>query len=175
MLAHLDAHPGGEFTPHEIHKVLSHSSGAIANALDTLVNLGEAELATDKPRRFRRAAKRAAAAPGRRTTRAARRTARNWRVPREDPRRRPGRQHAAPAPAAGKPPQWFVLRPWLFDVTAAAGLLRARRARPSRCRSWRGTRLGADPRPGGQPAISLIGPGPGFDPEYARVLTWTSR
>ena len=43
--------------------MLDHSSGAIANALDTLVNLGEAELATDKPRRFRRAAKPDAAAP----------------------------------------------------------------------------------------------------------------
>ena len=32
VLAHLDAHPGQEFTPHEIHKVLNHSSGAIANA-----------------------------------------------------------------------------------------------------------------------------------------------
>ena len=57
VLAHLDEHPDGEFTPHEIHKVLSHSSGAIANALDTLVKLGEAELATDKPRRFRRVAR----------------------------------------------------------------------------------------------------------------------
>jgi Fic family protein len=56
VLAHLVAHPGSEFTPHEIHKVLGHSSGAIANALDTLVKLGEAEVATDKPRRFRRAA-----------------------------------------------------------------------------------------------------------------------
>ena len=63
VLAHLDAHPGGEFTPHEIHKVLSHSSGAIANALDTLVKLGEAEVATEKPRRFRRAAQPADAAP----------------------------------------------------------------------------------------------------------------
>ena len=63
VLAHLDAHPGGEFTPHEIHKVLSHSSGAIANALDTLVKLGEAEVATDKPRRFRRAAQPAGDAP----------------------------------------------------------------------------------------------------------------
>jgi hypothetical protein len=63
VLAHLDEHPDGEFTPHEIHKVLSHSSGAIANALDTLVKLGEAELATDKPRRFRRAARPAEAAP----------------------------------------------------------------------------------------------------------------
>ena len=40
VLAHLAAHPGGEFTPHEIHKVLGHSSGAIANALETLVKLG---------------------------------------------------------------------------------------------------------------------------------------
>ena len=64
VLAHLDAHPDGAFTPHEIHKVLGNSSGAIANALDTLVKLGEAELATEKPRRFRRAAKPATAAPG---------------------------------------------------------------------------------------------------------------
>jgi hypothetical protein len=62
VLAHLDAHPGGEFTPHEIHKVLGNSSGAIANALDTLVKLGDAELATEKPRRFRRLA--GPAAPG---------------------------------------------------------------------------------------------------------------
>ena len=63
VLAHLDAHPDGEFTPHEIHKVLDHSSGAIANALETLVKLGEAEVASEKPRRFRRAAKPDAAAP----------------------------------------------------------------------------------------------------------------
>lgn len=64
VLAHLVANPGKEFTPHEIHKVLDHSSGAIANALDTLVKLGEAEVATEKPRRFRRAAQPAGAAPG---------------------------------------------------------------------------------------------------------------
>ena len=63
VLAHLDAHRGGEFTPHEIHKVLGHSSGAIANALETLVRLGGAEVATEKPRRFRRAAQPAEAAP----------------------------------------------------------------------------------------------------------------
>jgi hypothetical protein len=63
VLAHLDAHPG-EFTPHEVHKVLSHSSRAIANALETLVKLGEAEVTTEKPRRFRRAAKRADATAG---------------------------------------------------------------------------------------------------------------
>ena len=43
--------------------MLGHSSGAIANALDTLVKLGEAEVATEKPRRFRRAAQPAEAAP----------------------------------------------------------------------------------------------------------------
>jgi len=53
VLAHLRDHPGESFTPHEIHKVNGHSSGAIANALDTLVKHGDAELATEKPRRFR--------------------------------------------------------------------------------------------------------------------------
>ena len=61
VLAHLDEHPDKEFTPHEIHKVLDHSSGAIANALETLVKLGDAEVATEKPRRFRRAAQPGAA------------------------------------------------------------------------------------------------------------------
>ena len=61
VLAHLRDHPGGSFTPHEIHKVTGHSSGAIANALDTLVKHGDAELATEKPRRFRLAG--SAAAP----------------------------------------------------------------------------------------------------------------
>ena len=53
VLAHLRDHPDKSFTPHEIHKVIGHSSGAIANALDTLVKHGDAELATEKPRRFR--------------------------------------------------------------------------------------------------------------------------
>jgi len=64
VLAHLVAHPEGEFTPHEIHKVNGHSSGAIANALETLVKLGEAEVASEKPRKFRRAAQPAPAADG---------------------------------------------------------------------------------------------------------------
>jgi hypothetical protein len=62
VLAHLDEHRDKEFTPHEIHKVLDHSSGAIANALETLVKLGEAEVASEKPRKFRRAAQPAEAA-----------------------------------------------------------------------------------------------------------------
>ena len=61
VLAHLRDHPDKSFTPHEIHKVNGHSSGAIANALDTLVKHGDAELATEKPRRFRLAG--SAAAP----------------------------------------------------------------------------------------------------------------
>ena len=62
ILAHLRDHPDDSFTPHEIHKVTGHSSGAIANALDTLVNHGDAELATEKPRRFRLAGNAAAPA-----------------------------------------------------------------------------------------------------------------
>ncbi len=61
VLAHLRANPGSSFTPHEIHQVNGHSSGAIANALDTLVKHGDAVLATEKPRRFRLAG--SAAAP----------------------------------------------------------------------------------------------------------------
>jgi hypothetical protein len=56
VAAHLRDHPGKNFTPHQIGKVLSRSSGAVANALDRLVGLGEAELATEKPRSFRLAA-----------------------------------------------------------------------------------------------------------------------
>ena len=63
VLAHLRDHPGASFTPHEIHKVLNHSSGAIANALDTLVKHGDAELATEKPRKFRLAGTATATAP----------------------------------------------------------------------------------------------------------------
>ncbi|MGP4029711.1 MarR family transcriptional regulator [Actinomadura sp. 3N407] len=52
VAAHLAAHPGAEFTPHEIGKVVGHSAGAIANALDRLVALGEAVTTCERPRRF---------------------------------------------------------------------------------------------------------------------------
>lgn len=52
VAAHLTAHPGTEFTPHEIAKVIGHSAGAVSNALDRLVEAGEAELVCDRPRRF---------------------------------------------------------------------------------------------------------------------------
>ncbi|MCW2902549.1 MAG: hypothetical protein JWO67_4814 [Streptosporangiaceae bacterium] len=51
--AHLAAHPGKEFTPGEIAKVLGRSSGAVANALDSLVKQDEAELTGERPNRYR--------------------------------------------------------------------------------------------------------------------------
>jgi hypothetical protein len=71
--------------------------------------------------------------------------------------------------AAGKPQQWFTLRPWVFDVTAAIGLLRAapRPPQPLPVEPW-ARAYGLLPAPGSSPhTVSLIGPGPGFDPEYA--------
>jgi Fic family protein len=49
---HLAANPGASLTPHEISRVLGNSSGAIANALDKLTELGHAQLASDHPRRY---------------------------------------------------------------------------------------------------------------------------
>jgi hypothetical protein len=60
---HLRTFPGTSFTPHQIGKVLTRSSGAVANALDKLVSLGVAELATDKPRSYRLAPAAPAPAP----------------------------------------------------------------------------------------------------------------
>ena len=51
--AHLRQFPDAAFTPHQIGKVLTRSSGAVANALDKLVSLGVAELASGKPRSYR--------------------------------------------------------------------------------------------------------------------------
>jgi hypothetical protein len=50
--AHLLAHPGTDFTPHQIGRVLDRSSGAVANALDRLTALGQAQLTSEKPRRY---------------------------------------------------------------------------------------------------------------------------
>lgn len=51
--AHLVEFPGKEFTPHDMAKALGgRSSGAVANALDRLVQLGDAVLTTERPRRF---------------------------------------------------------------------------------------------------------------------------
>jgi hypothetical protein len=74
-----------------------------------------------------------------------------------------------PRPPAAKPQQWFVLRPWVFDVTLAHVLLRAapRPAQTIPVDAWaRAYGLARDPG-SGQHAISLIGPGPDFSPQYA--------
>ncbi|WP_219501813.1 hypothetical protein [Nonomuraea ceibae] len=52
VYAHLVEFPGKDFTPYEIGKVINRSSGAVANALDRLVSLGEAVLTCERPRRF---------------------------------------------------------------------------------------------------------------------------
>ena len=82
-----------------------------------------------------------------------------------------------PRPPAGKPQQWFVLRPWVFDVTLAGALLRTapRPPVPVPVEAWaRAYGLDRDPDTG-RHAISLIGPGPDFDPEYAMTTDPVSR
>jgi hypothetical protein len=72
-------------------------------------------------------------------------------------------------PAAGKPHQWFVFRPWVFDVTLAGLLLRAapRPPVPIPVQAWaRAYGLTRDPGTGPH-TIPLIGPGPDFSIEYA--------
>ena len=58
VAAHLAANPDADFTPHAIGRVLGRSSGAVANALDRLTALGQAQLTSDKPRRYRHQATR---------------------------------------------------------------------------------------------------------------------
>ena len=76
---------------------------------------------------------------------------------------------APPRSPAGKPQQWFTLRPWVFDVTLAGVLLRAA-PRPPRMipvQAW-ARAYGLLPAPGGGPhTIPLIGHGPDFSPGYA--------
>ena len=72
-------------------------------------------------------------------------------------------------PAAAQPQQWFTLRSWIFDVTLAGVLLRAtpRPPVPIPVADWaRAYGLARDPG-SGRHAISLIGPGPDFNPDYA--------
>jgi hypothetical protein len=57
---HIAEHPGAELTPYEIGRAIGRSAGAVANALDRLVSLGEAELTCERPRRYRATADAAA-------------------------------------------------------------------------------------------------------------------
>jgi hypothetical protein len=53
VAAHLAACPAQDFGPHAIGRVLGRSSGAVANALDRLTALGQAQLTSEAPRRYR--------------------------------------------------------------------------------------------------------------------------
>jgi hypothetical protein len=57
---HLAAYPDAEFTPHAIGRVLGRSSGAVANALDRLTALGQAQLTGEHPRKYKAIAAEAA-------------------------------------------------------------------------------------------------------------------
>lgn len=50
---HLAENAGEEFSPVALGKVFGRSSGAIANALEALVDLGAAQRSSDKPKRYR--------------------------------------------------------------------------------------------------------------------------
>ncbi|NIY69535.1 TrmB family transcriptional regulator [Streptomyces malaysiensis] len=55
VIDHLNAHPGETFTATRISRAIERSSGAIANALATLVKQGIAEKINDHPRTYRAA------------------------------------------------------------------------------------------------------------------------
>jgi hypothetical protein len=63
VAAHLSGHPDTDFTPHQIGRGLGRSSGAVANAMDKLTAFGQAQLISDKPRRYRHQAPAATSAP----------------------------------------------------------------------------------------------------------------
>jgi len=62
VVGHLKAHPKAEVTPSELGNKLNRSSGAVGNALERLVKAGKAVRTSDRPRRYRHKAARAAKA-----------------------------------------------------------------------------------------------------------------
>jgi hypothetical protein len=56
VLAHLQAHPGLDFTPAELANVLGRSRGAVINACQRLVALGLAARTRQQPQRYQAAA-----------------------------------------------------------------------------------------------------------------------
>ncbi|MFG2019244.1 hypothetical protein [Actinomadura geliboluensis] len=56
VIAHMAVYPDTDFTPGEIARVLERSSGAVANALATMAERGEAVMTFEKPVRYRAAA-----------------------------------------------------------------------------------------------------------------------
>jgi hypothetical protein len=68
VAAHISEHPDADFSPHQIGRVLGRSSGAVANALDRLTALGQAQLTSEKSRRYRHQALDSTPAPASATT-----------------------------------------------------------------------------------------------------------
>ena len=58
-------HPTTEYSPRDVAKLISRSSGAVGNALKTLTGAGQAEQTNATPLRYRATADTAAAAAGR--------------------------------------------------------------------------------------------------------------
>lgn len=63
VLDHLKAHPKEDFTGSAIGKALNRSSGAVSNALETMVQRGQAVQTSEAPRKFRFAGRNGKAAP----------------------------------------------------------------------------------------------------------------
>ncbi len=55
ILEHLRAHPEQDWSPTKISQALGRSSGAISNALATMVTRGEAAMTCAQPRRYQAA------------------------------------------------------------------------------------------------------------------------
>ena len=55
VAAHLAAYPAEDFGLHATGRVLGRSSEAVANALDRLAAIGQAQLTSEAPRRYRHA------------------------------------------------------------------------------------------------------------------------
>jgi hypothetical protein len=82
--------------------------------------------------------------------------------------------HHPPGPRA-RPAQWFVFGGWVFDVTAAAAIIRAepRETVSLPVGPW-ARAYGLDRDPGSDTAaIPLLGPGPGFSRAYAMTTDLT--
>jgi hypothetical protein len=84
-----------------------------------------------------------------------------------------GRGGAPPRPAVPaapeERPQWFRFGPWVFDIQKAMQVLRAapRPPQPLPVTLW-AQAYGLIPAPGASPhSAPLLGPGPGFDRDYA--------
>ena len=60
VASHLAEHPRSDLSPSELANKLNRSSGAIANALERLVAQGKASRTSDRPRRYKHKAAKAA-------------------------------------------------------------------------------------------------------------------